>query len=107
MTTIKATCPICGDVDLTPCDVTLTVTEPSGAAHYSFRCPACSDCVRKPADEDVVALLASAGVRISRTHVPAEALEPHPWGPLTYDDLLDFALWLEQARDPLATLTNV
>jgi hypothetical protein len=106
MTTIKATCPICGDVDLTPRDVTLTVTEPTGSAQYSFTCPTCTDAVRKPADEDVVALLASAGVRITRTYVPAEALETHEGRPLTYDDLLDFALWLEQAPDPLATLTN-
>ena len=107
MTTIKATCPICGDVDLTPRDVVLTVVEPAGAARYAFTCPECSDAVTKPADEDVVALLASAGVRITRHYVPAEALEPHHGAPLTYDDLLDFALWLEHAPDPLAALTRV
>lgn len=93
MTTIKATCPVCGDVDLTPHDVRLTVAEGAGWATYSFRCTGCSDQIEKPADEEVVALLSSAGVIID--HVPAEALEGHPGAPLSYDDVLDFALWLE------------
>ncbi len=93
MTTIKATCPICGDVDLTPHDVRLTVAEGAGWATYTFRCTECNDQIEKPADEEVVALLSSAGVEIDR--VPAEALEDHTGAPLSYDDVLDFALWLE------------
>ena len=75
MTTIKATCPVCGDVDLTPSDVRLTVAESAGWATYTFRCSECHDNVEKPADEEVVALLSSTGVAIDR--VPAEALEGH------------------------------
>ncbi len=92
MTTIKATCPICGDVDLTPHDVRLTVAEGAGWATYTFRCTECNDQIEKPADEEVVALLSSAGVEIDR--VPDEALEDHAGAPLSYDDVLDFALWL-------------
>ncbi len=94
VTTIKATCPTCGDVDLTPPDVRLTVAEAAGWATYTFRCSECHDSIEKPADEEVVALLSSAGVVIDR--VPAEALEGHTGAPLSYDDVLDFALWLEQ-----------
>ena len=32
MTTIKATCPMCGDVDLTPAQVRLTVAQAAGWA---------------------------------------------------------------------------
>ena len=92
MTTIKATCPVCGDVDLTPNDVRLTVAEEAGWATYTFTCTECNDAIEKPADEEVVALLSSAGVVIDR--VPAEALEDHAGPALSYDDVLDFALWL-------------
>lgn len=94
MTTIKATCPVCGDVDLTPNDVRLTVAEAAGWATYTFTCSECHEDIEKPADEEVVALLSSAGVAIDR--VPAEALEGHVGPKFTYDDVLDFALWLEK-----------
>lgn len=100
MTTIKATCPTCGDVDLTPPDVFLTVAEAAGWATYTFRCSQCNDDVEKPADDEVVALLSSAGVRVER--VPAEALEGHSGAPFSYDDVLDFALWLERHDDVAA-----
>lgn len=92
MTTIKATCPLCGDVDLVPNDVRLTVAESAGWATYTFRCTECKEEVEKPADEEVVALLSSAGVVIDR--VPPEALEGHSGAPFSYDDVLDFAIWL-------------
>ena len=66
MTTIKASCPSCGEVELTP------------------------------ADDHVVSLLVSGGVPATVWDVPAEALEPHSGSALTYDDLLDFALHLER-----------
>ncbi len=94
MTTIKATCPTCGDVDLTPPDVRLTVAEAAGWATYTFRCTKCNESVEKPADDEVVALLSSAGVRMDC--VPAEALEEHAGRALTYDDVLDFAIWLHE-----------
>lgn len=93
MTTIKATCPICGDVDLTPADVRLTVAESAGWATYTFKCGTCQDLIEKTADDEVVALLSSAGVLID--HVPGEAFEQHCGSPISYDDVLDFALWLD------------
>ena len=93
MTTIKATCPVCGDVDLTPDDVRLTVAEAAGWATYTFRCGSCQDLIEKAADQEVVALLSSAGVIID--NVPREVLATHYGLPITYDDGLDLALWLE------------
>ncbi len=100
MTTIKVTCPECGDIDLTPLDLELSVA-PSWAT-YSFTCCDCGNAVRKAADSEVVDLLSSAGVP---THmIPAEALEHHGGSALTYDDLLDFALALEDDEGILRNL---
>ncbi len=103
MTTIKATCPSCGDVDLTPRQVTVTTAPRAGWATYGFTCPRCHEGVTKSADNEVVTLLRGAGVRMSRLDVPAEALEDHVGPPLTYDDVLDFGLCLGMA-DALVAL---
>ncbi len=94
MTTIKASCPSCGEVELTPADVSLMVCSHAPLSYYAFTCPGCADEVRKPADDHVVSLLVSGGVPATVWDVPAEALEPRSGGALTYDDLLDFALHL-------------
>lgn len=59
----------------------------------------CSQKVNKGADEQVIALLTSGGVRQSAWHVPAEAVEAKPQGRLTHDDLLDFHAALNRLDD--------
>ncbi len=94
MTTIKATCPTCGEVALTPDDIELRVDESdTTASYYGFDCPSCESQVRKPADERVVRLLVSGGV----PPLPVEAevrrvrlSERFDHAPITHDDLLDF-----------------
>ena len=103
MTTIKATCPLCGDVDLTPAEVQVTRAPAAGWATYAFGCPECGQRVSKPAGEDVVGLLATAGVPVRVLDIPEEALEPHDGPPLTYDDLIDFVLMLG-VSDTLVTV---
>jgi hypothetical protein len=105
MTTIKATCPVCGEVELTPEDLQLMVCRQAELSYYAFRCPHCLDEVRKPADEQVVSLLVSGGVRPTPWSVPEEALETHTGPRITYDDVLDFALALDQA-DLLAPIAS-
>ena len=95
MTTIKASCSVCGDVSLTPTDVRLVVCSNETWSYYAFNCPECTDEVRKPADEEIIALLISGGVDAQQWHIPAEALEDHVGAPISYDELLDFALWLD------------
>ena len=56
MTTIKASCPMCGDVELTPEQMRLVVCNRSELSYYAFQCTACADEVRKPADNEIVAL---------------------------------------------------
>jgi hypothetical protein len=94
MTTIKASCPTCGEVELTPADVSLMVCSHAPMSYYAFTCVTCCEEIRKPADDHVVSLLVSGGVPAQVWELPAEALELHSGPTLTYDDLLDFALAL-------------
>ena len=94
MTLIKASCPSCGEVELTPADVALMVCSHAPLSYYAFTCTGCHTEVRKHADDHVVSLLVSGGVPATVWEVPAEALEPRTGPVLSYDDLLDFALHL-------------
>jgi len=109
-TRIRATCPDCGEVELTPPQVELRVGRLGRRRLYQFTCPSCALLVTKPADRRIVRLLASAGVATrlpgsgpsagtgvdtARADLPAEALEPHSGPPLTWDDLLDFHFVLQ------------
>ena len=105
MTTIKASCPCCGDVELTPKQVRLVVCSAKERSFYAFDCPKCTDEVRKPAGEDVVALLVSGGVAVERWTIPAEAMEVHTGSTIAWDDVLDFALVLDSCDD-LASLAG-
>lgn len=95
MTTIKASCPVCGDVELTPEQMRLVVCNRSEWSYYAFQCTTCADEVRKPADDEIVSLLKSGGVEITPWHIPAEAMEEHYGATISYDEILDFALWLD------------
>ena len=103
MTTIKTSCPVCGDVELTPGQLRLVVCSRTDWSFYSFLCTTCRDEVKKPADGEVVTLLVSGGVTIEQWVIPAEALEEHEGPAIAYDDVLDFALQLDRV-DLLAAM---
>ena len=84
MTTIKASCPTCGEVELTPADVALMVCSHAPLSYYCFDCVTCGSEVRKPADDHVVSLLVSGGVPATVWDLPAEALEPKSGPRLSY-----------------------
>ncbi len=92
MTTIKASCPDCGEVELTAGDVLLMVCNHAPQSYYTFQCTQCHVDIRKPADDHVVSLLLSGGVQAVVWELPAEALEAHDGPSICYDDVLDFAL---------------
>jgi hypothetical protein len=96
VTTIRASCPTCGDVELTVADVKVRVCAADNQGAYRFRCPACAMCVVKPAEPRIVDLLVSSGVALEVWHLPAELSEPRSGPPITHDDLLDFHALLEQ-----------
>lgn len=73
---VKVTCPACGHVRLPSEDVRLVVTAPPRGAYYRFRCPACDRRVRRPAPEEVVAVLTEHGVPTVRAVTGSTAGEP-------------------------------
>jgi hypothetical protein len=90
MTTIRATCGTCGDVELTTTDVQVMISEDTGEGTYSFRCPLCEDVVVKGSPRHTIDLLVSAGVRYSTWGTPVEMpLDPEAPA-FNYDDLLTF-----------------
>ena len=102
MTTIKATCPSCGEVSLTPADVELRVDRSGGGdSYYAFSCPRCRQSVRKHADERVVRLLISGGVTVlDLPEQPSMVEVPRFFGPaINHDDLLDFHTLLSDPSD--------
>lgn len=102
MTRIRATCPICGEVDLRPDDIQLeivrdVVEDVAEGSCYRFCCPTCTETVTKPADERIARLLTTGGVSMK---VAGEQTVPHPEEPrhgpaLTLDDLIAFHQLLE------------
>jgi hypothetical protein len=67
MTTIRTTCPQCGEVDMGPESILLSVQGGGSEGTYRFVCPECLGSVEKRADRKIVALLVSAGVDVSDT----------------------------------------
>jgi len=65
MTTIRTTCPQCGEVDMGPESILLSVRRGGSEGTYRFVCPECTGSVEKRADRKIVALLVSAGVDVS------------------------------------------
>lgn len=106
--TIKASCPTCGDVELTTRDVQVLLCSTTNQGSYAFRCPACRVAVSKPAEPRVVDVLVASGVRLSVWQLPAELDEPHFGEPIGYDDLLEFHFelkgddWFERLTGTLA-----
>jgi hypothetical protein len=96
VTTIRASCPTCGDVQLTAADLTVRVCSDDERGTYCFRCPECEHAVVKDASARIVDLLVSSGVRKEVWRLPAELLEPRVGPPLAHDDLLDFHLLLQR-----------
>ena len=81
MATIKATCPVCGDVKLRSRDLMVRVCAETDEGTYSFACPRCRQPVARDATPRILALLVSAGVRTEVWHQPAELFEHHEGPP--------------------------
>ena len=91
---IDAECPRCGLVELGRDQVWLVIASDPDASHYAFDCPGCRTCVRHPADEAIIDVLAPL-LPVETLDVPAEAREGRSGAALTVDDLIDFCLALD------------
>jgi hypothetical protein len=84
-----------------PDAIMLSAEADLGAGSYLFVCPACLEPVEKRADQKVVELLRSVGVRVSGSSGSGEEAPPKRGRsvssepPFTYDDLLSFHFLLE------------
>lgn len=108
MATIRASCPDCGDVELTTSDVRVRVCSHDNRGDYSFRCPGCAMVVVKPAESRTIDLLVASGVEMDTWDLPAELLEHRDGGaPITHDDLLDFHETLYDERAFTAALDEM
>lgn len=90
MAKVRASCPDCGDVELSTDEVQVRVCVDDGAGSYAFRCPTCRVAAGKPAGARVVHLLVSWGSPLTMWRLPAELDEARHGPPLTHDDLLSF-----------------
>lgn len=95
MATIRASCGICGDVEITSREVTVRVCRDDNSGSYSFRCPGCATTVLKDAEPRIVELLVASGVELVTWSMPADLGEVHAGEPIDHDDLLDFHALLE------------
>lgn len=95
MTTIRASCPTCGDVQLRPADLRVRVCADDNQGAYVFHCPACRGAVAKDASPRIIELLVGSGVRMDVWRLPAELREERSGPALTHDDLLDLHLLLK------------
>jgi predicted RNA-binding Zn-ribbon protein involved in translation (DUF1610 family) len=94
VTTIRANCPSCGDVQLTAAELIVRVCADDERGSYCFRCPDCGHAVAKQISRRIVDMLVSSGIRMQVWRLPAELGESRIGPPLTPDDLLDFHLLL-------------
>lgn len=90
MARIRASCPTCGDVELTTAEMSVRVHGPDGSGEYRFVCPVCDTAVEKLAERHTVDLLLASGVTESTGDDPVENLVFADSRPLTHDDLLEF-----------------
>ena len=81
VTTIRANCPSCGDVQLTADDLTVRGCADDERGSYCFQCPECRAAVAKEASRRIVDLLVSSGVRMQVWRLPAELTESGGWRP--------------------------
>jgi hypothetical protein len=96
VTAIEASCAECGVVLLSPAEIEVRVCVDLRTSAYTFRCPECGLPAAKSANERVVEFLTSIGASLEVWYLPEELREPHPGGdPLSYDDLLDFHILLQ------------
>jgi predicted RNA-binding Zn-ribbon protein involved in translation (DUF1610 family) len=113
MTTIRTTCPRCGEVDMGPEAILLSLERGGSEGFYRFVCPECFRRVEKRADRKIVALLVSAGVDVAEppsarqteldlADAVADSMLRHPAGggeesppPFTMDDVIQFHFLLQ------------
>ena len=90
MATVRATCPDCGDIEISSIEVKARVCVEDSAGSYSFVCPLCARATSKPAEGRVIQLLVGAGTPLTMWRRPAELNEAHHGPSFTIRDVESF-----------------
>jgi hypothetical protein len=93
MTMIRTTCITCGEVELIPGELTLTLAALDGTGSYTFSCPTCGDDQRRPANHRVVSILLATGVGYEVSEDPDAITEAEI---RRFSAALDAEDWAEQ-----------
>lgn len=89
MTTIRTSCPLCGDIELAPADLSLQLVPCRGTGTYRFRCPHCEEWRHRPAGHRVVSILLATGV-------PYEVVDEQ--APITEGEIRRFMAGLDRGN---------
>lgn len=89
MTSIKTTCHVCGDVELTPENLMLELDPSEDRGMYRFLCPTCETVQRRPANARVVSVLLSTGVEYMIVNN----------SPISEEEIAEFATAMDQDFD--------
>ncbi len=107
MATIRASCPDCGDVELTTEDVVVRVCLDDDRGEYRFTCPVCAMVVVKPAEHRTIDLLVASGVQMDTWTLPAELFESRSGSRIDHDDILDFHRLLDDEAAVAEALNTI
>lgn len=87
---VRASCPMCGGIDIDPSVIRLvTYAKKPALDYYTFLCVGCNQRVERPADAAIVLALKDY-VEHVQVDLPEEILECHTGGVITVDEVLDF-----------------
>ncbi len=95
MTSIRTTCDRCGDVELTPTQLTLELSPNTSTGSYRFDCPFCLATQRRPAGHRVVSILLATGVVYRLVDDESPITEDEI---LAFRDSLDEGDWYSQLQ---------
>lgn len=100
-TSIKTSCPDCGEIRLKENDIVVRTIEGQHTGQYRFWCPKCHQLIIKDASDRIVQILIDGGVKHEVFTLPLELTE-HPIDAPTInlDDLIDFGLALQDENWP-------
>lgn len=104
MTSVRCTCPDCGDIQTVISNITLRLFEGRKDidGEYRFVCPSCNKIVLKHAPINIINLLYSSGAPTEVVEPPLELLErprPDDAPPINIDDVLDLGLALHEDEE--------
>ena len=92
---VRAVCPGCGPLVVPAAELQCELEVAGRKGICEFSCSVCSTTVLVPAVASAVEMLWRAGAGHTSGVVPFELLESHDGPPLSWDDVLDFKLALE------------